>query len=501
MACGSCGAAHVVPQEGPQKAFVQSGADITLMGGARGGGKTFGSLMRPIFRTDAHLPTGEGALADPSFTGLVLRRRREDLVGPGKLWETAKQFYAPLNPHVDNVKLELKFPSGAHLKFGGVQHEDDTEKYRGGAFTWILLEEATQFTKSQFLDLMRCNRPHMGCRVKPWMDLTANPDDCWLLELVDEYLYPESHDKDGYPDPDQAGVVRHVAYHDDQFRYVDADWVDEEGNPPQTFCFIPSTVDDNPALLEVDPGYASKLHAQSYVQIQRDRWGNWRAKSTGGFFGRARVRWMPRATYDTQRLAAWDLAATKREQPEGRNATAGVLVGYLTCPTCDGWRYTEPDKPCECNVDPRGNAIVPAVDEPEQALILLDAVVGEVGPSELQALMRTKADEWGVEVPHYVEEETAASGKITTDTIDRVWLQGYQVYGDKPSGTKMVRAGEIQRLGERNLLWVVADPSYQLEVNRSLRDFPGGGRDLVDAWSAGELALRTHNWNDGFFFM
>jgi hypothetical protein len=474
-------------------------SDITLMGGARGGGKTFGALMRPLFRQDAHvanLPLG--ALEDPLFTGLILRRRREDLIGPGKLWETAKQFYAPMEPRIDNVKLEMKFPSGAHIKFAGVQHETDTEKYRGGAFTWILLEEGTQFTKEQFLDLMRCNRPHMGCKVKPWMDITANPDECWLLELVDWYLLPEP--KPGTPDPDKACRQRHVAYHDDKFSHVDESWRDPEGNEPQTFCFVPSTVDDNPALLEVDPGYASKLHAQSYVQVQRDRWGDWRAASVGGFFGSVRLRWMPRATYDVRKLAAWDLAATKRERPEGRNATSGVLVASIVCDVCHGWRYVGPDDPCECNQDGAGRAIVGPVEDPETALILLDATVQEVGPRELQDLMRAKADEWGAVVPHYVEEETAASGKITTATISDVWLRGFQVYGDKPSGTKLVRAGELQRLGERGLLWVVADPSFQLEVNRSLRDFPGGGRDLIDAWSAGELALRSHNWGDGFFF-
>jgi hypothetical protein len=508
MRCVECDAPHIVPQPGPQEAFVRSRADITISGGARGGGKTYGLLMRPIY-----MPGGElGAFDDPQFTGVLFRREREQLLGPSRLWETVKQFYGPLGAHFNNATLEVKFPSGAHIKCAGLQYDDDTEKWRGNALVWIALEEGTQFTKHQMLELLRANRPSLGCAVKPWFDITCNPDpDCYLFELVQWYLYPEGHPKAGYPMPERSGALRHFTYQGDELVWVEdiwpgdpADWRDEEGQPAMTLTFIPSTVDDNPALRVTDPSYASKLRAQTHEKVERERKGNWLTRKTGGFFSRGTVRWVSAQDVPVKhRLAYWDLAATKREKPEGRNATAGVLCGLHRCEACDGWRYIDPHTPCKCNLRANGEPYVLFDDVPDAELsfVLFDATLQEVGPHELQTLMGRYAAQWGAPVPHYVEEETASSGKITTATIQASWLPAYEVFGDRPSGSKMARADELLRLSQRGLFLSVIDPAWQMHLNRSMRDFPKAGIDLIDALSGALNALKTHNFEHTFFIL
>ena len=49
------------PQPGPQEAFLKSDADITIFGGAAGGGKSFGLLLAPL--QWSHVP-GFGAVIE-----------------------------------------------------------------------------------------------------------------------------------------------------------------------------------------------------------------------------------------------------------------------------------------------------------------------------------------------------------------------------------------------------------------------------------------------------
>ena len=59
-----------VPQQGPQHAFITSPCDITVYGGSRGGGKTYGSLGDFFIHAEEH---GQDA------RGLIVRKSREDL--------------------------------------------------------------------------------------------------------------------------------------------------------------------------------------------------------------------------------------------------------------------------------------------------------------------------------------------------------------------------------------------------------------------------------------
>lgn len=503
MECKACGLPHVVPQPGPQQRYMGSRAGITVMGGARGGGKTHGTFMRPLF-VDNGLPLG--ALDDPRFTGTFFRSEATSIRKPGGLWDKAKKFYRPLGATPNERDLVLRFPSGAAILFSGL---DDVDKHRGNEYLWIACEEATQLDWSDFLALMRCNRPSGGCQIQPWIDLTCNPDpDSWVFRLISWWIWPESHELAGFPRADRLDQLRYFTIDGEEIVWIDEvydgapeDWRDDDGVPATSVAFIPSTVDDNPALNETDPTYRSRLNSQRHVERMKERFGNWLASDRTGIFARAYVRWIEPADAPTgmRQLRYWDLAATDRHgREELRNATAGVLAGLHTCRTCSGWRYVDEADPCpECNVNAAtGSPFVHPwqVPAPQQIMVVVDVQFGELGPGDVEALIRETALGDGVAVPVYYEEEAAASGKLTTHSLTQKILPEFNVFGDQPRGAKEARARNVAALAEHGLLWVVRDIRTQKLINQALRDFPKAGRDIIDAMSGAERCHRVHDW-------
>ena len=61
-------AAKIAAQPGPQTAFLRSGADICIYGGAAGGGKTAGLILEPL-RMSVGSP-----ISPPSSSGARCRR-------------------------------------------------------------------------------------------------------------------------------------------------------------------------------------------------------------------------------------------------------------------------------------------------------------------------------------------------------------------------------------------------------------------------------------------
>jgi hypothetical protein len=154
---------RIKPQPGPQEALLRSPADVTVMGGAAGGGKTLGLLLDCLRYAD-----------NPHFTATILRRTFAQITKPGALWDQSFKLYPRLGAVPRRGEMAWIFPSGAKVVFGHLQHEDTVLNYQGSELPLIGIDEGTQVSAYQFWYLLSRNRT--TCGVRPCVRVTCNPD-------------------------------------------------------------------------------------------------------------------------------------------------------------------------------------------------------------------------------------------------------------------------------------------------------------------------------------
>ena len=217
-----------------QKLFCQARSRYVGYGGARGGGKTY-VLMRKSFG---------GALAYPNLRILIVRREYPEL---------EQSIILPMRRMIPqeiasyNATMHMFFfVNGSTIKFGHYGANDDLE-YQGQEYDWIFMDEATQFTESQFRTLGACLRG--ATHVPRRMYLTCNPGGIGHLWVKRLFIDRE------YRDGERAG----------------------------DYTFIPATVDDNPQLLAASPEYKQMLDLLPEDIRRAHRYGDWDALA-GTFF-------------------------------------------------------------------------------------------------------------------------------------------------------------------------------------------------------------------------
>jgi PBSX family phage terminase large subunit len=228
-----------VPQPA-QLAYIDSPADITVFGGARGGGKTYASLGDFWLHAEEH---GKDA------RGLMVRKTRTDLKDT---IHTAIQLYGNAAQWREHGSY-FDFGNGARFYMAFLENERDAQAYQGWSLTRCYLEEITQFSSlDPMLKLLATLRSSAGIRCQ--MKATCNP---------------------GGP---AHFAVKAMFIDNGPFNLV------RDQDTGLTRVFIPSRVKDNPALLEADPGYVNRLKAVGSPQLVR-AWleGDWDVVE-GSFF-------------------------------------------------------------------------------------------------------------------------------------------------------------------------------------------------------------------------
>lgn len=248
----------IAPQPGAQSAFLSSSADITVYGGAAGGGKSYAILLDPL-----------RYISNPGFRALIFRRTFKELNMSGGLWDESQSLYSLVGGRANYSKYSWVFPSGAEIGFANLQHQSDIKQYQGAQIAYIGLDEATHFTEDMFWFLTSRNRSVAG--IPPCIRMTCNPDaGSWLRKFIDYWV-----GDDGYPDPGTIGIHRY-------YRRIEGEliWADDREDLPESHLaksvtFIPATLADNRILMEKDKGYLANL--ESLPEHERDRYllGNW----------------------------------------------------------------------------------------------------------------------------------------------------------------------------------------------------------------------------------
>ena len=232
--------------------FLSRWEDEALYGGAAGGGKSDALVMEAT--RQVHIP---------HYKGLILRKTYPQLT---ELIEKSLKYYTQAFPNARYNASEhtWRFPSGAKIVFGSMQHTKDKLNYQGKAYDFIAFDELTHFTYEEYIYLSSRNRPN-GPGTRCYIRATANPGGIGHGWVKDRFIT-------------SAPAMTTI-------------WEDVEVELPngakekrkRSRIFVPSSVFDNQALLDNDPGYITRLASLPEAERKALLYGDWNSYS-GQFF-------------------------------------------------------------------------------------------------------------------------------------------------------------------------------------------------------------------------
>lgn len=270
-------------QKGFQEQALSTSADIAILGGAAGAGKTMALVLESL--RWVHLP---------KMRGVFFRKESVQVTNPGGLWDAAKALYNQL-PVSNRPEMSMpqnrptvRFKSGAQWTMAHLNQDKDVFSYQGAEIPVIFFDELTHFTETQFWYMLSRNRSTSG--VKPYVRATCNPEgDGWVKNMIAWYLYPDDYvDQSlaGYPIKERSGAIRYFT----RFKNV-LIWGDSPDEVLQqlpedvrkdytlesvkSFTFIPGLLNDNKILTDSDPSYKSNLLALDDYDKQQLLGGRW----------------------------------------------------------------------------------------------------------------------------------------------------------------------------------------------------------------------------------
>lgn len=442
------------PNEGPQQEFLATPAYEVLYGGAAGGGKSEGVLQGAL-RYIAH----------KDYSGICFRRTYPELelslIPRSRLW------YPKEGGRYNDAKHVWTFPSGATIRFGYLQYEDDVQKYQSSEFQYLGFDELTTFTRKQYVGMLARARSSAGIPVRVRNGTNPGGDGHeWVQERWAPWLGAGPDVQWDGPTAEPGRMLWYVNEENGE-RYVSIGeaqallraWqaAPVERRPflalPLSRVFIPARVEDNPKLTRNDPAYVQRLMGLDPVRRAQLRSGDWNIRpSAGKYFQRAWFKLVDAPPKGPKRVCRhWDLAGTEPEERES-GPEPDWTVGLKLSLTPDG------------------------------QLCIEDVERGQWSPSavEEKILGTAAADTREVEIS--LPQDPGQAGKFQAGYLVGK-LQGYRVRAEPETGSKVERAGPVSSQAEHRRISMVRAP-WNAAVLQVLERFPARGKkDDVDALS------------------
>lgn len=134
-------------------------------GGAGGGGKTVAILAAACLF--AHRP---------DFSGIIIRRNRQDMLQPGGILDLAHKWLRPTDAVWSEKLFQYTFPAGGVLKFAYLRGQDDIKQFEGPSYNFIGFDEVTQFEEEDmYTHLFSRLRRLQGVDFPAWVVSASNP--------------------------------------------------------------------------------------------------------------------------------------------------------------------------------------------------------------------------------------------------------------------------------------------------------------------------------------
>lgn len=419
-----------------------------FFGGAAGGGKSDVLLMDALRYAKV-----------PGYSALILRRTFSDLNLPDAIMDRSRAWLAGSGARWNESTHTWTFSTTGRpstITFGFLEHETDKFRYQGAQLQRVYFDELTQFTKTQYTYLLsRIRRPTwMPEIVKLGARSAANPGGeghGWVMERFIE----GARDENGQVWTDGCKVPLMAS----KWWRRDKEIIHDDGTVGhEDRYFIPSLLEDNPAL---DATYNEQLQELDPVTRAQLRRGDWTVKAIGNMF---RPEWfkivdsVPRGpNVRIRRHRYWDCAAGEVKPGANPDYTVGALVALV-----NGDWYIE------------------------------DVERGRWRPKDLEDNVINTAELDGRRVEITMEQEPGASGVQVIDTFSRK-LVGYTFRGEKKGykkgsedkktqkQTKVDLAKPFSAAAERGRVHMVR-ASWNRYVIEEAMSFPGGAHDdIIDA--------------------
>jgi predicted phage terminase large subunit-like protein len=460
--CGRC----------PQERALLSPADILVMGGSAGGGKTYALLLGPL--------QWVGRARD--FSAVIFRRIMPSVTNAGGMWDQSYDLY----PHAGGVPIEnphmWTFPDGSTIRFSHLQHEKDKLSHAGAQVPLLEFDQLEEFEESQFWYLW--SRARSACRVRvdlidpatglptgkwkwgamrPYVRASANPvpaDDPvggWVHRMLQWWIDPST----GLAIPERSGVMRYaVRGINDQLAWydslADAALAHPGAKRPQSITFLRMALVDNPILEQQDPDYRAKLELLPLVERERLLGGNWNVKPSAGFvFNRAWFKPLDAEPVGGAVVRYFDKAGTEKAGTNDPDWTAGVKMRRLS----DG------------------------------RVVVSHVISGRWSSLERNRVIRQIAEADGRHVPIVVEQEPGSGGKESAEITIRE-LAGWDVRADRVTGDRIARMGPLSAQAEAGNVYYVRG-EWNESFLQELHSVPHGRHDDQATAAAGAFNTLT----------
>ena len=286
-----------------QSVFMARPEYEALYGGAAGGGKSEALVIEALRQ-----------VAIPHYKALILRKTYPQLA---ELIDKSLNYYPRIFPQAQyNASAHTwMFPSGAKIVFGSMQHTKDRVKYQGQAYDFIAFDELTHFTWEEYSYLFSRNRPN-GPGTRVYVRATANPGGIGHGWVKERFISAA---------PPMTTIWQDIA------------WREPDGtqrHERQSRVFIPSTVYDNPALMQNDPEYIKHLAALPEAERNALLYGSW-----DSFDGQVFREWRNDPAHYADRR--WTHVIDPFRIPKHWKVWRGFDFGYAR-PFAVGWFAADP---------------------------------------------------------------------------------------------------------------------------------------------------------------
>lgn len=244
------------PNPGPQMDFLSSSEEEVLYGGSAGGGKSYAMLADPM----RYFYNG-------NFVGLILRRTNDEL--RELKWESQKIYPKAFPGAVWKEKDSMwVFPSGAKFWMTYLDRDDDVLRYQGQAFTWIGIDELTQYPTPFAYTYLKSRLRTADPELKSALSLRATtnpggPGHHWVKKM---FIDPAPAGEAFWArDLDTGEILTYPDDHHDPLK---------RGKPLFKRRFIPAKLKDNPFLYN-DGAYERSLLGLPEDQRRKLLEGDW----------------------------------------------------------------------------------------------------------------------------------------------------------------------------------------------------------------------------------